>query len=94
MPQSKEVHKEYMRKQRKRFTEGVTEEGSQPPFEAIKVTSSTRPVPGKITLSSELSPGRIDKIAEILRMRQRFGLTDDTTERWQRAVRYRNWENS
>ena len=90
MSQSKEVHREYMRKRRAGSNELTHIDTMQDAEFAVKCLTNK---PTKdIKAIQVLPPERVALIRGILADRRNAGLFDDSADRWQRAVEYRAWE--
>ena len=90
MSQSKEVHREYMRKRRAGSNELTHIDTVQ---DAEFVVKCLKNKPTKDVEAIQLLPlERVQLIRGILADRRNAGLFDDSADRWQRAVDYREWE--
>ena len=90
MSQSKEVHREYMRKRRAGSNELTHIDTVQDAEFVVKCLTNK---PTKDVEAIQLLPlERVQLIRGILADRRNAGLFDDSVDRWQRAVDYREWE--
>ena len=90
MSQSKEVHREYMRKRRAGSNELTHIDTVQDAEFAVKCLKNK---PTKDVEAIQLLPlERVQLIRGILADRRNAGLFDDSADRWQRAIDYREWE--
>ena len=90
MSQSKEVHREYMRKRRAGSNELTHIDTVQDAEFAVKCLKNK---PTKDVEAIQLLPlERVQLIRGILADRRNAGLFDDSADRWQRAIEYREWE--
>ena len=90
MSQSKEVHREYMRKRRAGSNELTHIDTVQ---DAEFVVKCLKNKPTKDVEAIQLLPlERVHLIRGILADRRNAGLFDDSADRWQRAIDYREWE--
>jgi len=90
MSQSKEVHREYMRKRRAGSNELTHIDTVQDAEFVVKCLTNkpTRDIKAIQVLPLE----RVQLIRGILADRRNAGLFDDSVDRWQRAIEYREWE--
>jgi len=93
MSQSKEVHREYMRKRRAGSNE-LTHIDTVQDAEFVVKCLKNKPITSDIEARAVqlLPPERVQLIRGILADRRNAGLFDDSVDRWQRAVEYRAWE--
>jgi len=90
MSQSKEVHREYMRKRRAGSNELTHIDTVQDAEFVVKCLTNK---PTKDVEAIQLLPlERVQLIRGILADRRNAGLFDDSADRWQRAIDYREWE--
>ena len=90
MSQSKEVHREYMRKRRAGSNELTHIDTVEDAEFAVKCLTNK---PTKDVKAIQVLPlERVQLIRGILADRRNAGLFDDSADRWQRAVDYREWE--
>ena len=90
MSQSKEVHREYMRKRRAGSNELTHIDTVQ---DAEFVVKCLKYKPTKDVEAIQVLPlERVQIIRGILADRRNAGLFDDSVDRWQRAIDYREWE--
>ena len=90
MSQSKEVHREYMRKRRAGSNE-LTHIDTVQDAEFVVKCLTNKPTKD-VEAIQVLPPERVALIRGILADRRNAGLFDDSVDRWQRAVDYREWE--
>ena len=90
MSQSKEVHREYMRKRRAGSNE-LTHIDTVQDAEFVVKCLTNKPT-RDIEAIQVLPPERVALIRGILADRRNAGLFDDSADRWQRAIEYRAWE--
>jgi len=90
MSQSKEVHREYMRKRRAGSNE-LTHIDTVQDAEFVVKCLTNKPTKD-VEAIQVLPPERVQLIRGILADRRNAGLFDDSVDRWQRAVDYREWE--
>ena len=90
MSQSKEVHREYMRKRRAGSNELIHIDTVQDAEFVVKCLTNK---PTKDVEAIQVLPlERVQLIRGILADRRNAGLFDDSVDRWQRAIDYREWE--
>ena len=100
MSQSKEVHREYMRKRRagsNKQTEQLKGSEDITHIDTVQdaefVVKCLKNKPTKDVEAIQVLPlERVQLIRGILADRRNAGLFDDSADRWQRAVDYREWE--
>ena len=90
MSQSKEVHREYMRKRRAGSNE-LTHIDTVQDAEFVVKCLTNKPTKD-VEAIQVLPPERVALIRGILADRRNAGLFDDSADRWQRAIEYRAWE--
>ena len=90
MSQSKEVHREYMRKRRAGSNE-LTHIDTVQDAEFVVKCLTNKPTKD-VEAIQVLPPERVALIRGILADRRNAGLFDDSVDRWQRAIDYREWE--
>ena len=90
MSQSKEVHREYMRKRRAGSNE-LTHIDTVQDAEFVVKCLTNKPTKD-VEAIQVLPPERVQLIRGILADRRNAGLFDDSVDRWQRAIDYREWE--
>jgi len=90
MSQSKEVHREYMRKRRAGSNE-LTHIDTVQDAEFVVKCLTNKPTKD-VEAIQVLPPERVALIRGILADRRNAGLFDDSADRWQRAIDYREWE--
>ena len=90
MSQSKEVHREYMRKRRAGSNE-LTHIDTVQDAEFVVKCLTNKPTKD-VEAIQVLPPERVQLIRGILADRRNAGLFDDSADRWQRAIDYREWE--